>query len=364
MAQRTTWRGGSLGGTERRSIAAAAFFGFGTLALFYSRSFYADPLLTLIVTLIFIAIFDDEPKAWAVLILCSLVIPAEPVGVFACGLAFLYLAYHRKRNAAIAAMIGTGFGCLSFAFYDWIRFENVFKSGQRNFWGVHEMALGFAGLLCGPGVGILIASPLLLTILSCKLDEKARWILGLAASYLVLYSCWQRWWSSDWGPRFLMPILPALIALSVFTKHRRLWLALACFSFALQIPTPFAAPERQFSILRSEGIPPQVAVWSFSRSSTFGMWPSAMAQVQAAQSTDVRAFSQFRQSASSFDDARNFRIVTIWWWMLPPVHIPRIVGAVISLIELLVGLWIVAKLWQQAMPAPPTQRDTGSRSYS
>jgi hypothetical protein len=94
------------------------------------------------------------------------------------------------------------------------------------------------------------------------------------------------------------------------------------------------------------------------------MWPSAMAQVQAAQSTDVRAFSQFRQSASSFDDARNFRIVTIWWWMLPPVHIPRIVGAVISLIELLVGLWIVAKLWQQAMPAPPTQRDTGSRSYS
>ena len=190
--------------------------------------------------------------------------------------------------------------------FRFLRLDSVrecLQVGPKELLGVNEMALGFAGLLCGPGVGILIACPLLLTILSCKLDEKARWILGLAASYLVLYSCWQRWWSSDWGPRFLMPILPALIALSVFTKHRRLWLALACFSFALQIPTAFAAPERQFSILRSEGIPPQVAVWSFSRSSTFGMWPSAMAQVQAAQSTDVRAFSQFRQSASSFDDA-------------------------------------------------------------
>ena len=151
-----------------------------------------------------------------------------------------------------------------------------------------------------------------------------------------------------------MPVLPALIALSVMTKYKRLWLALACFSIAIQLPTAFAAPERHSAMLRAERIPERTAVWSVPSSSTFGMWPSAIAQVNAARSVDVRDFAQFRQPATSFDDARNFRIVTVWWWMLPLVHIPRAVGAAVSLVEIVLALMIVWALWRESRRERPT----------
>jgi hypothetical protein len=78
------------------------------------------------------------------------------------------------------------------------------------------------------------------------------------------------------------------------------------------------------------------------------MWRSAIEQVESAQNQDVREFSTFRPTSSSFADARNFRIVPLWWWMLPLVHIPRIVGAIIALFELALGIWIIARLLASA----------------
>jgi hypothetical protein len=338
----------SLGASEQSAILAGLCFGFCTLSLAYSRTFYADPLSTLVTILVLIAMFSETPNGPALFALCCLAILAKPVGVLVVGVVFLYLVFHRKYVAAAYATAGSILGCLLFAGYDWIRFGNVLKSGQPNFWGVHEFPEAFTGLLFSPGVGIFIGCPVLFLLFAKRLNSKTAWIAALALIHVVFYSFWGRWYSSDWGPRFLMPVLPALIAVSVLTKYRRTWLALAAVGLLIQLPTSFGSPERHSALLRSEGIQEETAVWHPELSSTFGMWRSAIEQVESAQNQDVREFSTFRPTSSSFADARNFRIVPLWWWMLPLVHIPRIVGAIIALFELALGIWIIARLLASA----------------
>jgi hypothetical protein len=90
-----------LGANERRAIAVALAFGFGTLALRYSRSFYADPLLTLIVTAALIALFAEKPRGLLLASLCGLAILAKPVGFLIAAGVFVYLVFQRNYRPAV-----------------------------------------------------------------------------------------------------------------------------------------------------------------------------------------------------------------------------------------------------------------------
>jgi hypothetical protein len=176
------------------------------------------------------------------------------------------------------------------------------------------------------------------------MDRKAYLILSLTAGYLLIYSCWRTWFASDWGPRFLMPVIPALLALSVLTRHRRLWLALALLGAMMQMPTIFGSSERYEAVLSQRGLDERNAVWHFSRASTVGMWRSAFDQVrEATQNPDIRDFAAYRPTATTLADSRNYRIVPLWWWMLPLIHIPRAFGVIVALMEMVTGLWIITK---------------------
>jgi hypothetical protein len=330
-----------LGASERRAVAAAVAFGFGTLALRYSRSFYADPLLTLITTAAMIALFADEPSAAILASLCGLAILAKPVGVLVSAAVFLYLAFQRKYRAAFVSAIGSAAGAGLYAAYDWARFGNVFDTGQPNLWSLREMPDGLAGLLISPGVGLLVCCPVVILAFRKRLNREGWFIWGLAAVYLLLYSSWQRWYASDWGPRFLMPVVPALLVLSVLTRYRRTWLALAVLGVVMQVPTVFGSPERYQDLIGERGISMESAAWHPQFASTVGMWRSAIEQVREAEHTDIREFTTYRPNATKLADARNFRIVPLWWWMLPLVHVPRGFGIAVALAEMLVGLWVI-----------------------
>ncbi|MGA8035985.1 MAG: hypothetical protein WA823_18415 [Candidatus Acidiferrales bacterium] len=209
----------SLKADERDAIAAGLCFGFCTLSLAYSRTFYADPRPTLVTVLILIVVFSESPNCLALLVLCCLAILAKPVEVLVAGVVFLYLVLHRKYRATAHATIDSRLRL--FAGYDWIRFDNVLKSGQPNFREVRAFPEAFTRLLFSPGAGIFIGCSVLFLILSKCQNSKTAWIVALALIQVVFYSFWGRWYSSDWGPPCLMPVLPGLIADTVLTKYKR-----------------------------------------------------------------------------------------------------------------------------------------------
>jgi hypothetical protein len=342
-----------LGASETRAIASALCFGFGTLALRYSRSFYADPLLTLLTTGVLIAMFSEAPGCTVLALLCCLIILAKPVGVLVAAAAFLYLVTAGKRRPAFFVALGSIAGSGLYAFYDWIRFENVFKSGQPDFWSLREIPTGLPGLLVSPGVGLLVCYPVVILAFRKRLSREVRWIVTIATAFLLLYSCWQRWYASDWGPRFLMPIVPALVAASVLTRYRRAWLILAGAGLLMQIPTVFGSPERYLAVLAAEGVPFETAVWNPRLSPTVGMWRSAIDQVRDAKHEDIHEFAVYRSSATTLTDARNFKMVPLWWWMLPLVRIPRALGLSVAIAEALAGLLIIwrAMIKTEAIPS-------------
>jgi len=61
----------------------------------------------------------------------------------------------------------------------------------------------------------------------------------------------------------------------------------------------------------------------------------------AIQNPDVRDFSFYRPTATTLTDSRNYRILPFWWWMLPLLHIPRVLGFLVALGEILAGIWII-----------------------
>jgi hypothetical protein len=71
------------------------------------------------------------------------------------------------------------------------------------------------------------------------------------------------------------------------------------------------------------------------------MWPVAIEQIREAQSENMDTFRSYRAHASTLADARNFRIVPLWWWMLPLIHIPRVPGAIVSAILAILGIRVM-----------------------
>jgi hypothetical protein len=332
-----------LGASERRAIAAALVFGFATMALRQARSFYADPLVAFLTTLALIVMTAETPNAWFLACLCGLAILAKPPALLVGIAAFIHLALRRDYKAASISTIGSAVGIGLYAAYNWARFGSIFVSGQPNAWSLRSAPIAFAGLLISPSVGLLVCCPVLILALRKLTDCNTRLILGLSAGYLVLYSFWQGWFDLSWGPRHLTPIIPALIGLSVLTKHRRIWLGLAVFGAVLQIPTVVGSPERYDALLSARGITYSQTVWSLRLAPTVGIWRSSFEQMRdALQHPDVHDFANYRPTADTLGGARNYRILPVWWWMLPLMHIPRLVGFLVALAEAFAGLWIIA----------------------
>jgi hypothetical protein len=348
----TYWLARRLGAERHFAMLAGIVFGFGTLALRYSRSFYADPLLTFFVTLGIGLVLESECN-FLLAAFCALAILSKPPGLLFGVVAFCYAAIKRNWPQTVAIGAGTTLGGLLYLVWNFARFGDVTKFGQPDFWGLSTVPGAALGLLVSPSVGLFICCPIVL--LACLLWRKGMLIWIVTLALLLFYSAWGRWYASDWGPRFLMPVIPALIALSALTEHRRTWLALAMAGLLMQIPTAAGYPERYQEQLREHGIPQAGIAWKPPLSPLVEMWPVAMQQIRDAQSQSLDTFRSYRGHASTLADARNFRIVPLWWWMLPLVHIPRLLGAIVSALLAIFGI----RLMLQSCSLPETERSRG-----
>ena len=59
-------------------------------------------------------------------------------------------------------------------------------------------------------------------------------------------------------------------------------------------------------------------------------------------------FGQREIPRYSVEDSRALRIVAVWWWVLPVVHVPRWIGFLVAMLLVMLGSVILAR-----KPLPP-----------
>jgi hypothetical protein len=348
-----------LGATTRGAILAALGFAFGTIAPVYSRLFFADPLLALLtVAGIYFTLGDEWRGATAAALLAVL---AKPTGIVLGPCLGGYLLCKRQPAGRwIAPLCGTAVGLLIYFAYNWVRFANPFDFGQPETFALRIVPYAIAGLLLSPGRGLLWYSPAVIAVTAVPGAVFKRWegrlIVAVAGAYLAEHSIWMSWaggWS--WGPRLLLPAMPGLMALVGLLERRRRWLliALTIAGFIVNAPTLMSFFERYYQEALAAKISAAAQTWNPLYAPAFRIWGAAWRETADAYRNADQVGAFVRQAgtaplATRVESSRTLRVVNLWWWMLPAVGIPRIAGATVSSVLLIIGLWLIARALARA----------------
>jgi len=343
-----------LGATETGAWWAAVAFCIGTVALAYGRTFYAEPLLAFLTTGALYFTFGDSLSDLAIgACFAALAMVAKPTGIIVGPILAAYLLVKGVPILkSILPLAGTAVGFGLFAAFNVIRFGHPLDFGIASPFQPSYFISGATGLLFSPGYGLLwFCPPTILAVFGFRKawnghKFEALAIAAVFAGFLVLHSCLPYWFAAwSWGPRYLVPVVPALCAFTGLLegKLRKTLVVLTLLGFAINVPTTFCFYERYYSELLEQGIPTEATLaWSFRYAPSLHEWPAAIRQVQDAQKSDVREiFAERGTPSGRISTSRALRVVALWWWVLPIVHIPRIIGAAVSLIMIFAGCWII-----------------------
>jgi hypothetical protein len=342
----------SLGSLEIGAWLAAITYGFGTMALAYTRDFYADPLVALLFALGILLAFRQN-ASWVIVLVTALAVLAKPTGIILGPVLSAYL-FLKTRNFRFSLLpgLGSAIGLATYFLYNFYRFGDFRTFGQPWAFSLGNVPQGLAGLLISPGAGLLWFCPCVVLAVAALWQIRTRrleaWtIAALAASSLLLHSLWLAWnGGSSWGPRLLLPVLPGLVALTgVFGNGGRKLLAMsALLGFFLTAPNLVASYKRSYAEAGEHGVSYAELMWQPRRSLLLNGWPAAVRQIQDARQSDVRELFAQRTGipASTIATSRALRIVEVWWWVLPVVNISRVWGMLISGLLTVSGIWLLA----------------------
>jgi hypothetical protein len=351
-----------LGSRRRGAYLAALGFAFGTTALVYAREFFAEPLLAfLTVTSFYLAFGESRKSAIGASVLAGLSIVAKPAGIVTGPiLAAYFFAKKRPLDVVVSPLIGSAVGVALHCSYNYLRFANFFSSGQDSRISFEDVPQRFFGMLFSPGAGgglLLYCPVVILAIVGIRKAFRAKplevmAIAGLFAGYLVLHSFWA-FGGWNWGPRFLVPTLPALLALTALVeKHQRKWLvALTIIGFLINSPTLISFYQRYYAEAQDKGcLQCAMALWGSPLDAPIvRIWGATVRQLQDAFSNDVIEVFKSSGSAPARGDVASsdfFKILAVWWWMLPVARIPLWVGALLASALAGTGGWFLVKGWR------------------
>jgi hypothetical protein len=337
---------------------AALAYAFGTIAMIYARDFFAEPLLALLIAAVLFLAFGNDTKAlWMISVLDALTVLAKPTALLVGPIVSVYILA-KKRSLWLSSLptIGTAVGFALYCTYNYYRFGNLLQFGPRLEGptlapSLSHVPQGIIGQLFSPGAGLFWYCPcVVLAILGLKRLSPSKFlealaIISLFVWFLTLHSLWPFWnggWS--WGPRYLLPALPGLVALTGLTVRQsgKALLALALCGFLLSAPMLVSFVERYLAEANEQGTPDSALLWAPSRSPLVNAWPAALREIHDARYHDVRVlFSDRGAPSKTIANSRALQIVNLWWWVLPIANVPRIFGIAVSLLLLSAGIRLV-----------------------
>jgi hypothetical protein len=328
---------------------AAITYGFSTIALAYTRDFYADPLLALLVALGLLLSFR-QGATWMILPVTALAVLAKPTGIILGPVLSFYLLWKTRRFwLSLLPGIGSAVGLVLYFLYNSYRFGNFRTFGPPWAFSIKFVPQGLAEMLISPGEGLIWFCPcLILSMVAFSQMKTMRleaWtIVALAATSVLLHSFYPSLglggWS--WGPRHLLPILPGLVALTGVPRNgwRKVLVLSTILGFLVTAPNLLSFYTRYYAEANEQGVSNADLMWRPSRSPLLHQWPAAYRQIQDARHSDVRQLLAERtdRPATTISTSRSLRVVGIWWWVLPVVHIQRIWGILISSLLAILGM--------------------------
>ncbi len=247
------------------SVITALLFGLATPAWVYAKQFWSEPfaLFTLLAAFYFLLCFRQERRARdAVLAGLALglgvavrttnlaLVPLfalygfvdvtlsyaflrainlrwQPFGVTSrphssfAALSRPFALFHPFSRSFALFAFAFGLVALTIGWYDWVRYGNPFTTGYRPDETFNTpFILGAYGLLFSPGKGLFVYVPFLaalafsVPVFLRRARAETLLVLVTCAFYLLTFSMWYYWWGgTNWGPRFLVPLLPFLVML-------------------------------------------------------------------------------------------------------------------------------------------------------
>ncbi len=345
-----------LGGGRDGAWLAAVSYCLGTVALAYGRTFYAESLLAfLTVSAIYFTFGLSRSDIVVGAGLAGLALLAKPAGILIGPVLAVYLVVKGvPLLRSILPVAGTAVGFLLYAGFNVIRFGHPLDFGITSPFQASYFLSGVAGLLASPGYGLFwYCPPVILAIFGFRKALKdyrfeALAIAAVSAAFLVLHSCLPYWFAAwSWGPRYLVPIVPGLCALTGLLegKLRKGLVVLTLLGFVVNAPTVFCFYERYYAELKERGIATEnTLAWSLRYAPSLHEWPAAVRQVRDAQNSDVReVFARRGTPSTTITGSRALRVVALWWWVLPVAGIPRWIGAFLSLLLIALGSVFVVR---------------------
>src|ERR1700730_9572298 len=153
---------------------AALAYAFGTVALAYARTFYAEPLLAFLTAAAILSALACTPQQIVYAALCAmLAVLAKPTGILVGPIISVYLlAKTRSLRLSLLPGFGSLTGLLLYCSYNFMRFGHPLMFGQPWSFRWQTIPEGFVGLLFSPGRGLVWYCPII--VLSVVAFRKAR----------------------------------------------------------------------------------------------------------------------------------------------------------------------------------------------
>lgn len=357
------------GAGPRAAVLAALAYVVGTEALTITRTLFAEPLGAACLVLCAWGLLAPpgagRPRLAVGLIAAALAVMTKPHLLLAAPCAGAALGLRDRRwRPALLAIAGTAVGSLVVLAYNWHRFGSAldFGGAKRKLYiggspdgeaPVVELVDGAARLLVSPNHGLLFFAPVALlglaSLLRRPIDRIAAACVGGAVGVFAFAMIQPD--GNFWGTRYLVPLLPlACVGVAGLGRRgMRLGIALMLIVAVSQAPNLVSYPERLKDPEPTQGgfrwLWPDA--WDINRLALVNAWPEAADQIRAARDTEPASL------VDAAPEGRSLRVVALWWWMLPAIGIPAVLGAGLSLVVLAGGVLLVLRAAREP-PAPAT----------
>ena len=240
-----------LGLTPGWAVIATLVYGVASPAAPYARYDFSQPLAGLALTATVWALIEaarDQRLRWLVgagSALGGMLLTRPDLGVLIAWIGAWLAAGSRRsgwRAAAVRLFAVAVTVAIGLAFYLWAnhaRFGDWRRTGHGSLThlffaravmrhpGISSPVAGALGLLASPSHGVLIFCPVAwlalpgLVLLARERHPAGTLWAGVLASALMLYAPLYMWWGGwSWGPRFLVPVVPALVLAATFWAFR------------------------------------------------------------------------------------------------------------------------------------------------
>ncbi len=348
-----------LGYSPRLSSGLALTYAFGSLALAYNHTYFSEPASALMLVLAAYAIDragDNRSVKWLI----------------SAGAALGYVAYLRERSIILlpifvlyfvlkhkaaplknwfAFLLPIGIAGGLIGLQNWLRFGSPtsfgFSALQHTSFTT-PIVLGVYGLLISPGKGLLLYNPIaglgligLFTLARRRSPEAALYVLTFVIEVLFFgaYEFWTGGW--NWGPRYLLPVLPFLILAAGAWLHARptrlrrsILMGVCLLGFAINLPAALVDHSR-YLVAFSERDPIHYldrSILQIQDSPLIQQWPTALETIGLYLQSDSgsaaqRAIDDHLRSYTGPNDVESLSTQALWvdeffrlnvpdfWWL-------------------------------------------------